>query len=144
VTLPPSSQTTLTNDHLVGVLGGQADFSTKVECTDKSKPIAVDRTMTWTGKGAPSPEAHCSVGVTSPAKTWYLPEGSSAWGFESWLLIQNPNAGMATCQVTYMIEGESPLTVSHTVPGNSSCLLQHGKKTPGQRTRPSKSRATCR
>ncbi len=60
-----------------------------------------------------------SVGVTSPAKVWYLPEGSSAWGFESWLLIQNPNSGVATAKVTYMLEGESPLTVSHTVPGNS-------------------------
>jgi len=119
VTLPANSQTTLTNDHLVNVLGGQADFSTRVECADRTKPIAVDRTMTWTGTGAPSPEAHCSVGVTSPAKTWYLPEGSSAWGFESWLLIQNPNAAPATAKVTYMIEGESALTVSHTVPGNS-------------------------
>jgi len=119
VNLPASSQTTLTNDHIVQVLGGQTDFSTKVECADKTKSIAVDRTMMWTGKGAPSPEAHCSVGVTSPAKIWYLPEGSSAWGFESWLLIQNPNAATATASVTYMIEGAGSKTVSHTVPANS-------------------------
>ena len=117
--LPASSQTTLANDHLLQVLGGQTDFSTKVECVDRTKSIAVDRTMFWTGQGAPSPEAHSSVGVTSPAKIWYLPEGSSAWGFESWLLIQNPNATSATVSVTYMIEGQGSASVSHKVPANS-------------------------
>jgi hypothetical protein len=119
ITLPAGSQTTLANDHLVSVMGGQSDFSTRVDCLDSTKAIAVDRTMMWTGQGAPTPEAHCSVGVTSPATTWYLPEGSSAWGFESWLLIQNPNSRTATATVTYMIEGESALTVTHQVPANS-------------------------
>jgi hypothetical protein len=57
--------------------------------------------------------------VTSPYETWYLPEGSSAWGFECWLLIQNPNGAKATCQVTYMIEGSGPVTLTKTVPPNS-------------------------
>ncbi|HEY5527722.1 MAG TPA: hypothetical protein VIK02_09080, partial [Candidatus Anoxymicrobiaceae bacterium] len=69
--------------------------------------------------GAASPEGHSSVGVTSPAKTWYLPEGASAWGFECWLLIQNPNGSQATCTLTYMIEGSGPVTKTHSVPGNS-------------------------
>jgi len=119
INLPALSQTTLTNEHLLSVMGGQKDFSTKVACTDATKPIAVDRTMTWTGTGASTPEAHCSVGVTAPSTTWYLPEGSSAWGFETWLLIQNPNSKAAAASVTYMIEGETPLTVSHLVPANS-------------------------
>jgi IPT/TIG domain len=114
ITLPAMSQTTV---NPVEKLGSK-DFSTRVVCTE-GKGIAVDRTMSWTGPGAASPEGHSSVGVTSPATTWYLPEGSSAWGFECWLLIQNPNAGSANCTVTYMIEGEGPRTVNHTVPANS-------------------------
>ncbi|MCG2796133.1 MAG: DUF5719 family protein, partial [Actinomycetia bacterium] len=62
---------------------------------------------------------HCSVGVTSPAKTWYLPEGSSDWGFECWLLIQNPNDTEATATVTYMIEDEEPQTFEKKVPASS-------------------------
>ncbi|MHB8894382.1 MAG: hypothetical protein ACYC99_04275 [Candidatus Geothermincolia bacterium] len=116
--LPASSQTTLTNDHLLTAMGGKKDFSTVVYCTDE-KTIAADRTMIWTGTGAASPEAHNSIGVTGPAKVWYLPEGSSAWGFECWLLIANPNAADATCQVTYMIEGVGPKTITHVVPGLS-------------------------
>jgi lysophospholipase L1-like esterase len=127
ITLPASSQTTLTNDHLVSAMGQQTDFSTEVECLDATKTIAVDRTMTWTGPGAPSEEAHSSVGVTSPAKTWYLPEGSCNWGFETWLLIQNPNTSEATCQVTYMIENEGPKTVEHKVDPNSRATFDMSK-----------------
>jgi YVTN family beta-propeller protein len=114
ITLPAMSQTTVNPADKLG----KKDFSTKVVCTE-GKAIAVDRTMSWTGPGAASPEGHTSVGVTAPEKTWYLPEGASAWGFETWLLIQNPNKTAANCQVTYMIEGEAPKTVPHSVPPNS-------------------------
>jgi len=127
VNLPANSQTTLTNDHLVSVMGGAADFSTKVECTDATKSIAVDRTMTWTGTGAASEEAHSSVGVTSPAATWYLAEGSSAWGFECWLLIQNPNPATANVTLNYMIEGEGLKSVSHQVEANSRATFEMSK-----------------
>ncbi|MHB8897068.1 MAG: hypothetical protein ACYC99_18105, partial [Candidatus Geothermincolia bacterium] len=112
--LPPNSQTTINPRSLLG----DQDFSTRVDSLDGST-LAVDRTMTWTGTGAVSPEAHSSVGVTAPSTKWYLPEGSSNWGFECFLLIQNPNPGEASCDVTYMIEGESPMTVNHRVPANS-------------------------
>ena len=99
---------------------GERDFSTKVECLEK-KPIAVDRTMFFSppGSGGAVYEGHASVGVNAPAKQWFLPEGSSNWGFECWLLIQNPNGSEAKCDVTYMIEGEGPKTVPHTVPAHS-------------------------
>ena len=88
LSLPARSQTTLTNDYLKKRLG-QKDFSTLVECRS-GLALAADRTMEWTGQGAPSPEGHCSVGATSSDTIWYLPEGSSAWGFETWVLVQNP------------------------------------------------------
>jgi len=114
VNLPAKSQTTVNPANTLG----EKDFSTKVVSTE-GKDIAVDRTMTWTGTGAPSPEGHSSIGVKAPAKTWYLPEGASAWGFECWLLIQNPGDTDATCEVTYMIENQAPQTKTKTVPANS-------------------------
>ncbi len=113
VPLPASSQTTVNPRDTLG----DTDFSTKVECAE-GKTIAVDRTMTWTGEGAPSPDGHCSIGVPSPARTWYLAEGSSAWGFDCYLLIQNPNETEATVQVTYMIEGAAPVTVEKKIGAN--------------------------
>ncbi len=35
--------------------------------------------------------ATCSVGSTKASDTWYLPEGCTEEGFESWILVQNPN-----------------------------------------------------
>lgn len=64
-------------------------------------------------------EGHCASGVSQPAKTWYLPEGSTAWGFECWLLIQNPNPETATCHITYMIQGGSPIIVTKQVGATS-------------------------
>ncbi|MBU4174241.1 MAG: hypothetical protein KKB90_01075 [Actinobacteria bacterium] len=114
ITVPARSKYTLSpRDDL-----GDKDFSTKVDCLE-GKMIAVDRTMLWRGQGTPSPGGHCSIGVTSPAETWYLPEGSSSWGFECWLLIQNPNDSEATAHVTYMIEGADPQAFEKKIPANS-------------------------
>jgi hypothetical protein len=60
-----------------------------------------------------------SIGVTAPSTNWYLPEGSSQWGFETWLLIQNPSDIEASCDVTYMIEGVGPKTINHKVAPNT-------------------------
>jgi streptogramin lyase len=112
LTLPPMSQTTLNPRDTVG----EVDFSTKVVGHDPDVFIAVDRTMSWTGPGAASEEGHSSVGVTTPSTTWYLPEGSTEWGFECWLCIQNPDpVQTAHCTVTYMIENTGPVSFNKTV-----------------------------
>ncbi len=114
VSLPPASQTTVDPRWDID----NVDFSTRVDCLE-GKTIAVDRTMTWTGKGARSCEAHTSIGVNAPSETWYLPEGSSAWGFETWTLVLNPNDARANVKLTYMVEGRGPVTLDKTIPANS-------------------------
>jgi hypothetical protein len=114
VGLPALSQINVNPAELVG----EADFSTVVECLSE-RSIAVDRTMTWTGPGAASPDGHCSIGATSPDTTWYMPEGSSAWGFETWTLVQNPNGRDAEVLITYMVEGSGPSAFHKNVPANS-------------------------
>ena len=118
LTLPAMSHTTIWDDVIWEALHGAKDFSSKFVCVE-GLDIAVDRTMYWTGDGAASPEGHSSVGATSPMSTWYLPEGSSQWGFETWLTIQNPNETAADCTVTYMPEGGTAVPVPHSVPARS-------------------------
>jgi hypothetical protein len=118
VTLPALSQTTITNDAIITAMGGPSDFSTEVECIE-GRSIAVDRTMTWRGEGAAGPEAHTSIGTTSPSTTWYLPEGSSAWGFETWTLVENPNDSEADVTLTYMTPDEMQKVVRKKVPACS-------------------------
>ena len=113
--LPPISQTMINPKD---DLKNDTDFSTYVECLS-GNTIAVDRTMSWTGPQAASPEGHSSIGVTAPAKTWYLAEGCSDYGFETWLLIQNPNAEEASVKVTYQTEGWGAQSFDKKVPANS-------------------------
>lgn len=97
---------------------GAANFSTKIECLS-GKSIAVERWMAWPDQTGQFSEGHSSIGVTAPSKTWYLAEGSSKWGFECWVLVQNPNSTEATVDLTYMIEGVGPKVVKKAVPANS-------------------------
>ncbi len=74
---------------------GQCDVSTQV-ASDQN--IVCERAMYWDSRRG----GHDSIGVTAPSKTWYLAEGTTAWGFETWLLLQNPGSNEATVNVTYM------------------------------------------
>jgi len=47
------------------------------------------------------------MGTTSPASDFYLAEGTSAYGFTTYVLIQNPNSDATDVTVTYMT-GEGP------------------------------------
>ncbi|MFH1150642.1 MAG: hypothetical protein V1748_09245 [Actinomycetota bacterium] len=113
VTLPPLSQTTVSSEPDIGPV----DFSTKVESLE-GKTIAVDRTMFWTGEGSSSPGYHSSIGTDTPSRSWYLPEGSSKWGFETWTLVQNPNNEDATVTLIYMAEDNWQKVLARNVPAN--------------------------
>jgi hypothetical protein len=114
-TLPALSQTTISSSEIIG----NVDFSTKVECLT-GEPIAVDRTMFWTGQGFSPDQSgyHSSISTSTPSKTWYLPEGSSAWSFETWTLVLNPNPSEAKVTLTYMT-ADGPVARDKTIPANS-------------------------
>ncbi len=44
--------------------------------------------------------AHDSVGATAPAAEWYLAEGCTEGGMETWVLVQNPWASPVTVDLT--------------------------------------------
>ena len=108
VNLPAKSQATINpKDKL-----GESDFSTKVVCKE-GKAIAVDRTMSWTGPGD-------SVGMASAHSSFYLPDGQTSEGRETYTLVQNPNSSAVTVQITYMTPtGAGNKTFTDTIPANS-------------------------
>jgi len=110
-TMAPLSQATINPAESIG----EADFSTRIECTS-GLTISADRTMLWNSQGE---EGHSAVALTSASRTWYLPEGSSKWGFECFLLIQNPQSYDASCVITYMTQDEGPKDVEVLVPASS-------------------------
>ena len=124
VKMPAKSQATVFPSATLGA----KDFSTKVECVE-DKLISVDRTMYWTGTDAPCPEAHCATGVTAPATTWYMPEGSVQVGLRVLPAHTEPQRRRRRgCTVTWMIEGEAPQTTKVTVPASSRSTVNMADK----------------
>jgi hypothetical protein len=46
---------------------------------------------------------HGSVGVTSPHQAFFLPDGQTSGGNETWTLVQNPNDTDVLVQVSYLL-----------------------------------------
>ncbi len=75
------------------------DVSTKVIATAN---VVCERAVYWTPPGSSVKEVGTdSIGVTNPAPTWYLAEGASTGGYETWILVQNPNDTTVDINIGY-------------------------------------------
>ena len=101
----------------ISAMNNKYGISTKVESTN-GVGIIVERAMYWPNT-SPSTWtlAHDSIGVTNTATTWYLAEGSTN-GFDTYVLVQNPNLTSASITITYMDENGTTHIQTETVAGN--------------------------
>lgn len=96
VSVPAMSRKTVDlNAEVPGV-----DVSTGVH---SDAPVVAERSMYWQAAGGRA--GHDSIGMTAPAKEIFLPEGCTAHGFDTWLLVQNPGATRAEVLVFAMKDG---------------------------------------
>ena len=112
-TLAPNSRKTYSVGNTVP---GAWEVSTKVTCSNNT--VIAERAEYWGNRR----EAHDSIGVSEPAKTWYLAEGCTAPGFTTWILVQNPNDSPTDVKLTYM-------TPSGPVDGPAETLVPNSRKT---------------
>ncbi len=82
------------------------------------RPVYCERAMYWSDRV----EGHDSIGTDSGATRWYLADGHTADGFETWIEILNPGATDATAHLAY-------LTPGGTVPGPSVAVPAYSRKT---------------
>ncbi len=78
-----------------------AEVSTRIR---SDQPVVVERAMYWRGSDGSWREGHAVVGTRSPATTWYLAEGSTNWGFDEWILLQNPGAADAAARLRFVAQ----------------------------------------
>lgn len=107
----PRSRTTV---NVEGVIGAGKNVSARVEGYHGDS-IVVERAMYWGGRAG----GHCASGVNSAAATWYLAEGCTAGGFETWVLLQNPGDTAANVDITYMTEAGEKAGAQVVVPAKS-------------------------
>jgi len=131
-TLNPTSRTTIHVDSVTGLT--DTDVSASIVST---QPIIVERAMYWPDPFSSWYEAHSSAGVTATGTQWALAEGEvgGPQGFETYILLANPNAANASVTLTFLRANAAPLTLTRTVPANgrltvsaAEALLASGEK----------------
>ncbi|NPV60145.1 MAG: hypothetical protein HPY75_10820 [Actinobacteria bacterium] len=60
-----------------------------------------------------------SIGAAAPSQEWFLAEGATDGGMETWILVQNPGTGYAELNITFM-------TPTGAVPGPRGFVLAPG------------------
>lgn len=97
-TLPAQSRYTIYMNGELGNVGGAA----AVFQTVGLEAIFAERSVYWGGPGG-WVEGHNVVGASEPARQWYLPEGSTAASFETFLFLENPGpTDVAASVIIYM------------------------------------------
>ena len=108
---PESRKTVRLNDQLPP----NTDVSTRVH---GSQFIIAERAMYWdNGTGE---ACHDSIGMATPHKTFYLPDGQTSDGRETWTLVQNPNTSDVQVEISYLTPtGTGNVVKTETITANS-------------------------
>lgn len=106
VTLPPASRRSIHVNPLIP----ESELSIKVE---SDSPVFAERAMYFRSDG------HGSAGVAAPSTNWYMAEGSTGGGFDTWILLQNPSGVQANARVTFLSTEGAPKEVEVALPPTS-------------------------
>ena len=90
--------------------------------------ILVERAVYWNNRI----EGHDSAGVPLTQKEWFLAEGSTAYGFKTWVLVQNPSPEPATVRITYLTPDGPVVKPEFTVAGNRRVTVLANDDVPGR------------
>lgn len=111
-TLPPRSRVNVDVAALPDM--SQTDFTTSIHST---RPITAERTMYFADHYGIS-GGHDSTGAAAPKTAWYLAEGSSWPGFNTFLVMSNPGDETAIAKVDCMTtEGRNVSRAFPVTPG---------------------------
>ncbi|MBN2169167.1 MAG: VCBS repeat-containing protein [Actinobacteria bacterium] len=109
------------SDYVPGYWG----VSTKVEA---DRPVVAERSMFGNGRTW----ATDSIGANLPATAWYLAEGSTGPGMETWLLIQNPTHPDANVHIDYMTPNGAVTGPSFAIKAGSRMTVYAGNTVEGE------------
>lgn len=90
--MPAHSRTTV---NVATTLPGDWQVSTAIT---SDRPVVAERAVYWSNRAG----GHAETAVDSPKFRSLLAEGSTAGGFETWVLLQNPGPSDADVYITYL------------------------------------------
>jgi hypothetical protein len=94
------------------------DVSTKV--ISNGPDIICERSVYWTAPAHTSKVlGHDSIGVIQPAMKWYLAEGATRGGYETWVLVQNPNSSAVDVDLKFQTQSGQIQGPAESIPARS-------------------------
>ncbi|MBN2027231.1 MAG: hypothetical protein JW854_10785, partial [Actinobacteria bacterium] len=115
-TLPPRSRRTFNAGEYVS----DYDVSIMVAGTGD---VVCERSMYWDDHAG----MHGSGGTSVLSTTWYLAEGCTAGGFETWILVQNPGDEEVEVTLTFMTASGEITRPYATLPARSRHTFNAGE-----------------
>ncbi|MBN1288443.1 MAG: hypothetical protein JXA49_02260, partial [Actinobacteria bacterium] len=121
LTLSPGSRSTVS---VGGDLPGQ-DVSTLLVSDGE---ILAERAMYWNERV----DGHASEGVAEPRKEWFLAEGTTGYGFDTWVLVQNASSEPTVVNVVYYTPDGPIEKEPFTIQGKSRASVHANQDVPGK------------
>ncbi len=88
----------------------ERDVSTLIE---SSVPVIAERAQYFNNMKSGT----CSTGAVSTSRTWFLAEGCTGYGFEEYILVQNPSKESTSISVRFMRKDGSTTLRNYDLPG---------------------------
>ncbi|MHB8894982.1 MAG: hypothetical protein ACYC99_07385 [Candidatus Geothermincolia bacterium] len=126
--LEPLERFTIEVDKIEGLEA--SDVGTQIEswaetgtgkASNETNPVVAERAMYFTRGN--NGDGHNTIGATTKREYWLMAEGYTAGGFDTWLLIMNPNELAVRVQVTYMKPEGEPIVKEYEILGKSRLTI---------------------
>jgi hypothetical protein len=114
-------------------------FSARLRSLDATAPIIVERAMYWNNFTAGTNE----TALTALSTEWRFGEGYTASGFETYVLLANPNDQAATVETTFYLEDGTTAVDTREVPAQSRVNIAVNYEVPGAFNKPFSIVARC-
>ncbi len=115
----PRSRATLLASSVPGVSGHSHSIS-----VESDLPIAAERAEYFGYQGIAG--GSTAQPIPEPQTKWYLTEGYSGPGFDTWILLSNPLTETVGVRATFMVQDGSPVTKDFSLPPTSRTTLNLG------------------
>lgn len=79
------------------------------------QPVYAERAMYWADRS----EGHTATVTSAPSRQWYLAEGCTDHGFETWITILNPGSAASAVDVRFLCENGAERAGTVVVPALS-------------------------
>lgn len=112
--IPPYSRITLHADDVPGL--ENASFSTVVECTS-GEGIVAERSSYFNYFGIGG--GHSAPGIVEPAEKWYMAEGYTGLGFDTYILLANPGEETLKVKADFLREDGVNVKKTYSIPPRS-------------------------